>query len=1128
MKWCILCTLVASAVASFEAFAQAPDAAQGQQQPAETPVAGQMAESGGDTTPGPTLAEVEAALAAIEANTAIEDGVKDLLRPKYKQAIKSLKAAADFANEATAYRGAIQTAPQSAAAVRAELQALPSADDVAKTIPTGTAQDLQKDIESRRAVRSGLKDELSKTAGELVRVEGRPAAISVRLPEAQRELLEVREELESLGIPQDVTSSGRLADRVVLRAQQARLLSELDMMKHEQLSQAVREDLLQAQHKLLTRQVENAAAALATLDALLRQRLANDVDRITSLAETLAQNVPQGDQAAQTLAAEAQLLAMQFEGVVESSKKVKQSQGKVTNLLDNLTSEYDSVREQLELGDSGKAMVQVFFDLNTLTLNAHVDVNAVQVPALNETRLAALEIRDQLRRQPEVEREFADHPADAVAQLVAVRREVLEKLRSQYGNLIRSLAALKGGKERYLHQAEEVRDYISEQLFGFKVKSCSPFSFTTLTDLPGDLWWAMGWEHWQEFGQALLGSALRVPLLSFGVFSLAALLLFFRRRMAAALERTGAEVRRISTDRYARTGEALLWTLLLAIPLPLLLGFADWALEQTSNPSDWLRGLAGGLEFAAQAAFTLVFLAAVCRVGGLGASHFGWNQEILARFRTAIYRFLMVYIPTFLLTCSCVYGSASAHFDSLGRICFILGHAWLAVILWQLFQGSNGVIAMYTREHPTGFIARGRRLWLPLLMAAPIFLVVFACRGYLLTAVEFSLGFLRTAVLVAGGCISYGLAERWFTMKQRKLALSEAIERRRLRQEAATSNPQEQSDEIVSVDLQEEEEGHLDSISVQTRRLLRLLFSLAVGAAIIIYWSRTFPLIEVVDSIRIPRTDGLTLLELLEAVLIGLVTYITVRNLPGLLELGVLRAKMVEAGTRHAISTLCQYAVTAIGLTLVLNTLEVDWEKFGWIAAALSVGLGFGLQEVVANFVCGLIVLLERPIRVGDVVTLEGMTGTVTRIQMRATTITNWDRQEFVVPNKTLITSTLLNWTLSAPLNRILIPVGVAYGSDTEKAQQILVDVAVEHPRVLDDPAPTAAFEEFADSTLNLMLRAYLPNLENRIETITDLHTEIDKRFAAAGIEIAFPQQDIHLRSGWDELRGTSNLESEG
>jgi potassium efflux system protein len=181
----------------------------------------------------------------------------------------------------------------------------------------------------------------------------------------------------------------------------------------------------------------------------------------------------------------------------------------------------------------------------------------------------------------------------------------------------------------------------------------------------------------------------------------------------------------------------------------------------------------------------------------------------------------------------------------------------------------------------------------------------------------------------------------------------------------------------------------------------------------------------------------------------------------------------------------------------MLNALHLDWAKFGWIAGGLSVGIGFGLQEVVANFVCGVILLFERPIRVGDFVTVEGTTGTVTRIDMRATTITN----------------TLLNWTLSATLNRILIPVGVAYGSDTEQARQIMLDVADDHPRVLEDPAPQATFEQFGDSSLNLVLRAFIPNLENRIRTITDLHTEIDKRFAAAGIEIAFPQRDVHIRN---------------
>jgi potassium efflux system protein len=449
--------------------------------------------------------------------------------------------------------------------------------------------------------------------------------------------------------------------------------------------------------------------------------------------------------------------------------------------------------------------------------------------------------------------------------------------------------------------------------------------------------------------------------------------------------------------------------------------------------------------------------------------------------------------------------------------------------LWRLFQSSHGILATLTGERPTAQFTRWRYLWFPLILACPIVLIVIACAGYLITATEWSLGLIATAALIAAGEILYGLALRSFKIKERRLALAEQLEKRRERREAAASEDlQESSGEVVSVDPDDEEEMDLDSISDQTRALLRLLSCLGVGVAILVFWSETMPMIEVIDSISIPGTEGLTLLGLAEAVLIGIVTYIAVRNLPGLLELAVLRTTTVEPGTRHAISTLCQYAVTATGLTLLLNVLNVDWARFGWIAAALSVGLGFGLQEIVANFVCGLIVLFERPIRVGDVVTVEGMTGTVTKIHLRATTITNWDRQEFVVPNKTLITNTLLNWTLSAPLNRILIPVGVAYGSDTDKARQILLDAAADHPRVLDDPEPMATFEQFADSSLNLVLRAYLPDIENRIGTITDLHTEIDKRFAAAGIEIAFPQQDLHLRSGWDDTRRQSPSGTEG
>jgi potassium efflux system protein len=193
------------------------------------------------------------------------------------------------------------------------------------------------------------------------------------------------------------------------------------------------------------------------------------------------------------------------------------------------------------------------------------------------------------------------------------------------------------------------------------------------------------------------------------------------------------------------------------------------------------------------------------------------------------------------------------------------------------------------------------------------------------------------------------------------------------------------------------------------------------------------------------------------------------------------------------------------------NIIGADWSKIQWLAAALSVGIGFGLQEIVANFISGLIILFERPIRVGDTVTVGNVTGTVTRIQIRATTIVNWDRQELLVPNKEFITQQLLNWTLSDQTVRVVIPVGIAYGSDVPKAMKLLKETAIENKDVLESPESFVAFESFGDNALQLSLRAYLPTVENRTNIITELNKTINNKFNEAGISIAFPQRDIHL-----------------
>jgi potassium efflux system protein len=195
----------------------------------------------------------------------------------------------------------------------------------------------------------------------------------------------------------------------------------------------------------------------------------------------------------------------------------------------------------------------------------------------------------------------------------------------------------------------------------------------------------------------------------------------------------------------------------------------------------------------------------------------------------------------------------------------------------------------------------------------------------------------------------------------------------------------------------------------------------------------------------------------------------------------------------------------------MFKLLQMDWAMFGWIVAALGVGIGFGLQEIVANFVCGIILLFERPIRVGDRVTVDGVVGTVTHIQLRATIITSFDRQDFVVPNKRFITNSILNWTLSGDLNRISVPVSVSPGGDMDSALQILFEAATAHPLVLEDPAPIAVFESFSGGLRNFIVYAFLPELQYRLQVISELHSDIERRFGAAGIEIALPQTQLNL-----------------
>ena len=226
-------------------------------------------------------------------------------------------------------------------------------------------------------------------------------------------------------------------------------------------------------------------------------------------------------------------------------------------------------------------------------------------------------------------------------------------------------------------------------------------------------------------------------------------------------------------------------------------------------------------------------------------------------------------------------------------------------------------------------------------------------------------------------------------------------------------------------------------------------------------------------------------------------------------------------GARDALVTIMGYILFIIAIMAGLSAAGFDFGNIAIIAGALSVGIGFGLQNIVNNFVSGLILLFERPIRKGDWIEVGGTEGYVKDIHIRSTIIQTFDRSDVIVPNSELISNQVTNWVLSSKSGRAIVPVGVAYGTDTGKVREILLAIAEENTQVAkvsSMPKPVVLFREFGDSSLNFELRVFLHNVDSRLGIISDLNFAIDKAFKEAGIEIPFPQRDLHVKSMPDGL----------
>lgn len=328
---------------------------------------------------------------------------------------------------------------------------------------------------------------------------------------------------------------------------------------------------------------------------------------------------------------------------------------------------------------------------------------------------------------------------------------------------------------------------------------------------------------------------------------------------------------------------------------------------------------------------------------------------------------------------------------------------------------------------------------------------------------------------------------------------------------------------LRSVALQWVERRYADDADSEPAKAARgaIVFALRVAVFLIGLWSipaiagTSFLEFREALQISLPFTgadSNITLWNIGAALVTGFIVWFGTFHAKALLQYQILARTSIDGATQYTVSTLFGYVVLTLGMVIALQQVT-DLSALGTIVAALSVGIGFGMQDIVSNFISGIILLFERPIRVGDTIEVGANQGRVRTINIRATTVQTLDNIFILVPNRSLISNEVVNYGYSDPKVRLAIPVGVSYSSDAEQVKAVLLKVAEERSSVLRHPVPQVQFMEFGDSSLNFRLLAWIQRADQRSRITSEINFAIFAAFREADIEIPFPQRDLHIRS---------------
>ena len=942
------------------------------------------------------------------------------------------------------------------------------------------------------------------------------SSVSERAQTSLTENLKRTQEINQQLADSNLTKTLRQKNQIELQLIDLKNAYNQDLLKNSDqltLLYQSRYDFLNARLQVLQQQI------VAIQEVINQKNLAqtqNQVEQVQQQQQNSAKNAYIQKELARNADLSQYLLQQ-----TEKTNILTQDDLRMRNVFDSLTQTQHTIEEQISALQGTLVLSRIIqqqkqklpTNLNIQGLSKQIADLRVQIFDITQKRNELYDLDAYIAKVESDEGEKFTHAEKTqLVNLLTERRKMASDLIKSLNNQLNLAISLELTQQQITQISDQIQSKLEQQ--SFWVKSNNPINLDWFAELPR-AFMAQVDGIVKKIGLPTNYSNLPYLLVyCLGLFVVGGAIFKFKDRIKQRLSKINGEINRLKYDNQWNTPQALLLTAFLTLSGTLwflaicqMLGF--FFMKNPTEFWDWSFSMAGYWWF-----FT--FWLSLFRPNGIFVRHFEFSQQSAVRFQSVIKRIVVAVVlllNTSVFSNVTDYGLAN---DVIGQVNTIVSLLFCIIIIAPRFKN---VLRSYEDEKKSHnhIIVKIVQFGLQII---PVGLVLLVALGYYYTALNLIQHLINSYIAWCVWWLIRQVIYRGITVSSRRLAHRRLEEK--LRQKQAGFNDGSTSDDVVV--LNEKEEGlALNEVRSQLLRFADLFIWTALIGIFYYVWSDLVTVASYLREVTLWQQtttteagtvmESITLFNLLVALVIVGITYVLVRNISGILEVLIFSRVKLSQGTPYTITTLLTYVLVAVGGAWAFATLGMSWSKLQWLFAALSVGLGFGMQEIFANFVSGIILLFERPIRVGDTVTINGVSGTVAKIRIRAITLIDFDRKEVIVPNKSFVTGQVINWALSNTMTRLVINVGVAYGSNLELVKKLLLQAANEQTTVLKDPEPRAYFLSFGASTLDHELRVYVAQLAERTNTIDALNRRINELFAENNIDIAFNQLDVFIKN---------------